>query len=231
MLTGSLINAGTVLLGSSVGALLGDHLPESLRRSLRLVIGLFTLLLGLQMGLQSKNPIILLSSLFLGAFLGEILQIDHRLSRAGKWIEDHLGGQGGGGEAIIGPFIVFCIGPFTLLGCLREGLTGDYSLLLTKSLLDGFSSIGFSASLGWKVLLSAVPLFLFQGGLSLTAGGLQHWMTSSVKAELFGTGGVTLLGLALHLLELKTVRVANLLPALFFAPLLAYGWEHSPWSR
>lgn len=231
MLTGSLINAGTVLLGSSIGALLGDHLPEGLRRSLRLVIGLFTLLLGLQMGLQSKNPVILLSSLFLGAFLGEALQMDHRLSQAGKWMENRFGGQGNGGEAIVGPFVVFCIGPLTLLGCLREGLTGDYSLLLTKSLLDGFSSMGFAASLGWKVLLSAIPLFLFQGGLSLTAGGLQHWMTASVKAELFGTGGVILLGLALHLLDLKAIRVANLLPALLFAPLLAYGWEHSPWSR
>lgn len=221
-MVGTLINTGAVLAGSAVGALFGSRLPPRLHETLGHVIGLVTLLIGAKMALGTKNEAIVLGSLLLGAMVGESLDLEGRLEAFGSAVERQLGAARGAGfgVAFITPTLLFCVGPLTLMGCIRDGLKGDSSLLLTKSVLDGCSSVAFAAALGWKVAASAVSVFVIQGGLTLGAAQLSQILTPRMTEELFATGGVILLGMGLRLLEVKRIRVANLLPALLIGPLI-----------
>jgi uncharacterized membrane protein YqgA involved in biofilm formation len=223
---GTLINTASVVAGGVVGRAVGSRLPPRLRETLMHVIALVTLVLGAEMALRTRNPLILLGSLALGGALGELLHIEDGIDRLGQAAERRLGGQGEGApgafaRGFVTTSILFCVGPLTLLGCLRDGLQGDYSLLATKSTLDGIAALAFASALGWGVLLSAVTVLVVQGSLTLGARQLEGLLGDpALQAELFAAGGVMMLGLGLRLLELRAIRVANLLPALMLAPLL-----------
>jgi uncharacterized membrane protein YqgA involved in biofilm formation len=225
---GTVINVGTVVAGAVAGKLIGDRLPPRMRETVMHVIALMTLVIGAGMSLKSQNPLILLGSLVLGALTGEALRIENGIHQLGEVAERRLGGQAGPQESpgdfargFVTTSILFCVGPMTLLGCLQDGLHGDYQLLAIKSLLDGISAIAFASALGWGVLLSAGTVLIVQGGLTLGARALSPLVgDAAMQAELFAAGGVMMLGLGFRLLELKQIRVANLLPALVYAPLL-----------
>ncbi len=187
------------------------------------VIALVTLVIGADMALKTRNPLVLLLSLVLGAVTGELLHIEDRINRLGALAEQRLAKPGDGDFArgFITTSILFCVGPMTLLGCLNDGLRGDYRLLAIKSTLDGVSAIAFASALGWGVLLSAGTVLVVQGALSLGAHALAPLLSDPAgQAELFAAGGVMMLGLGLRILELKPIRVGNMLPALLYAPLL-----------
>ena len=223
---GTLINVATVVAGSVVGRAIGNRLPERVRETVMHVIGLMTLALGVGLVVKTRNELVVLLALLLGAITGELLHIEDGIRRLGEWAEHRLTGKRDGGDFVRGfvtTSILFCVGPMTLLGCFQDGLTGDYRLLAIKSTLDGISSIAFASALGWGVLLSAVTVLVVQGGLTLGARWLQSSLSNpGVQAELFATGGVMMLALGLRLLEIKPIRVGNLLPALVYAPLLVY---------
>jgi len=222
-LVGTLINVGTVVLGTLVGRAIGQRLPERVRESVMHAVGLLTLVLGVEMALKTRNPLILLGSLALGALTGEALQIERRIDGLGALAERWLAGGETGefARGFVTTSILFCVGPMTLLGCLNDGLRGDYRLLATKALLDGISAVAFASALGWGVLLSAVTVLLIQGSLTLGARALEPFLRSeAIQAEVFAAGGVMMLALGLRLLELKQIRVANFLPALLWAPAL-----------
>jgi uncharacterized protein len=195
------------------------------------VIALITLVIGVQMVLKSQNTLLLLLALVFGGATGELLQIERGIERLGQWAErrltrgaDHSEG-GDFARGFVLTSILFCVGPMTLLGCLRDGLEGDYQLLAVKATLDGISAVAFASALGWGVLLSAVTVLVVQGGLTLGAHALAPLLANeAAKSELFAAGGVMMLGLGIRLLELKPIRVANLLPALAYAPLLVMLW-------
>ncbi len=222
---GTLINTGAILTGATVGTLFGSRLSARLHETLGHVIGLITLFLGMKMAWDTKNAALLLVALLLGALVGEGLDLEGRLEAFGALLERRLGSKGGVGfgVAFITPTLLFCVGPMTLMGCIADGLRGDYSILLTKSILDGFSSVAFAAAMGGAVAASAGAVLVTQGGLTLAAGSLAAALTPAMSRELFATGGVILIGLGLRLLEVKRVRVANLLPALLWAPILVAG--------
>jgi uncharacterized membrane protein YqgA involved in biofilm formation len=152
------------------------------------------------------------------------------LEGTGEWLERKLEQypfltRGDFTRGFITASLVFCVGPMAVLGALQDGLTGDYSLLAIKSVLDAFASLAFAASLGMGVTFAALSLLLIQGSLTLGASLLQHVLTDVMIAELSAVGGVLLLGLGLAMLEIKQIKVANFLPALLFAPLLVYLWS------
>jgi uncharacterized membrane protein YqgA involved in biofilm formation len=191
--------------------------------------------MGLQMFLKTQNPLIVLGALLIGTLLGEWLGIENGLQALGQFLEQRFArdNEAGASNRFMRGFLtaslLYCIGPMTIVGSINDGLTGDYNLIAVKSILDGFASIAFASSLGIGVLFSAVPVFVVQGGISLTAMQLGHFMSISVAAtdpkilELTATGGVILVGLAIsRLLEMKPIRVGNMLPALIVAPLI--GW-------
>ncbi|HIC89401.1 MAG TPA: DUF554 domain-containing protein [Anaerolineae bacterium] len=230
-MTGTFLNIATVVIGSLIGSALGNRLPDRMRETVMDGLGLMTLAVGLNMAIGTHNILIPLFSVLLGGVLGEWWHIETHLEAAGRWLERRFGDTLGNTDersvtrAFVTASLVFCVGPLSVLGPIQDGLTGDYSLLAIKSLLDGFASLAFAASLGPGVILSVVTIFLYQGGLSLGAGVLATALGSVTREtpwviEMTATGGVLILGISLILLDLKRIRVANLLPAIVIAPAI-----------
>jgi len=228
-LTGTLINVATVLVGTLVGTLLGSRLPDRIRETLMHGLGLVTLVVGMAQGLEAFRPplsevtrgavLVVLGSVLVGGVLGELLRIQRGLDRAGEALKARFGrGQARFTEGFVVASLVFCVGPLTILGAIQDGLTGDYQLLAIKSLLDGFAALAFASVLGWGVGFSVITILVYQGALSLSASALAGAFSDAMIAAMSAVGGVLILGIALRLLELREVRVANLLPALVLAP-------------
>ena len=184
-------------------------------------IGLVTLLVGVQGFLRFDNPLVPLTSVILGLVVGEFLDLNGRLKRFGDALERRFS-KGGSpvSRAFVTTSLLFCVGPLTFLGSLQDGISGDYDLLALKSALDFVASLSFASVLGWGVLLSAGSVLVVQGGLTLAGALFGTFMTETMILAMTSTGGVLLLGLGLGLLELRDIRVANMLPALLFAPLI-----------
>jgi len=218
---GTAINVVAVLVGGGVGTLAGAWLPRRMRETAMQGIGLVTLLIGVQSFLEFDNPLVPLVSVVLGLVIGEALNIEGALERFGDYLQARFSkGESPVSRAFVTTSLLFCVGPLTVLGSLEDGLTGDYGLLVLKSALDLVASLSFASVLGWGVLLSAGTVLVVQGTLTLSAGLLEGVVTEQMVLAMTATGGVLILGLGLMLLELKEVRVANMLPALLIAPLL-----------
>lgn len=230
-MTGTILNIITVLIGGTLGMLFGARLPERLKLTVVAAMGLFTVAIGIQMFLKTENPIIVLGGLLIGALLGEWWRIEDGLQNLGAWLEKRFAGGGDGsnpgyrGNRFVRGFLtsslLFCVGPMTILGSIQDGLTGDYSLLAVKSVLDGFAALAFASTLGMGVLFSTLVILVYQGGLTLLAAQVQAIVTSPMMNEMTAAGGVILIGLALSsLLEIKKIRAGNFLPALVITPLI-----------
>jgi len=240
-MTGTIINIIAVLAGSGLGITIGNRLPDKIHETILRGIGLVVLVLGMQLALTTQNPLIVLASIGVGGVLGEWWNIDGGLKRLGAWLEARFNPEtpvpgvpgvnknaAGDEESIvkfIGGFVtaslVFEVGPLTILGSIQDGLKGDYRLLAIKSMLDFFTSLALSSSLGIGVAFSALTILVYQGALALLAGQAQALLTPDMQTEMFATGGVMLLGLGIgSLLEIKPIRTANFLPALILAPLI-----------
>jgi uncharacterized protein len=230
-LSGTLLNAATVLVGATLGLLIGKRLPERIHESLFGVLGLFTLLIGLLDAFATKNPLVVLGALLLGVLVGEALDLEGRLNNFGDRVQKLLARPGSRvSEAFVTSSLVFCVGPLSILGPLANGLSGDITDLAIKAVLDGFGAIAFAAALGWGVYLSIGVILLYQGGIALGAQVLAPVLGphSPAVVELTATGGLILVAIGLKLLKIRDLRVANLLPALLFAVLLATALSFAP---
>lgn len=213
--TGTIINIATVLIGGTLGLLLRRSFPEKIRTIVFQGLGLCTLLIGMQMALQVKDPLILIFSILLGGILGELIQLDRKIEQLSNTFKAKLKFKDQGfTEGLVTAFLIFCIGSMTIVGALNEGISGDRSLLLTKSMLDGFTAIALASTFGVGVLFSVIPMLIFQGGLTVFASQFQELFSPILLAQLTATGGVLILGIGLNLLEIKDIKVINLLPAL-----------------
>jgi uncharacterized membrane protein YqgA involved in biofilm formation len=227
-MTGTLLNIATVLLGGVIGLLFGARIPDPLKSTVISGMGLFTAAMGVQMFLNTENPLIVLGALLIGTLLGEWWRIEDGLQNLGKFLEQRFSKEGEDGSNKFGrgfltASLLFCVGPMTILGSIQDGLKGDYNLLAVKSVLDGFASLAFASTLGAGVMFSTIIILIYQGGISLLAAQLDAIVTPSMMNELTATGGVILLGLAFSsLLEIKKIRVGNMLPGLAIAPLIVW---------
>ena len=225
-MTGTLINTAAVLLGTAIGLLVGGRLTAGIQERVVLGLGLVTLVLGVDNALEwdHTSPLIVMGGVLLGGIAGEAIGIERRLAQLGDAIQARVarGGPSRVSEGFVTASLLFCVGPLTVLGSIQDGLTGDYDLLVTKSLLDGFASIAFAATLGWGVGLAAVTVLLIQGGISLGAAPFDSVLGegSDALAALTSAGGILIIGISLKLLGVKDVKVGNYLPALVFAPCL-----------
>ncbi|MGE5775390.1 MAG: DUF554 domain-containing protein [Chloroflexota bacterium] len=227
-MTGTLINVAAILIGGTLGLIFGSRIPEKLKETVIAGMGLFTGALGLQMFLKTENSLVVLGAILIGTLLGEWWRIEDGLRWLGEFLEKRFSrAEDDGSNKFVRGFLtaslLFCIGPVAILGSIQDGLTGDYNLLVVKSVLDGFASIAFASTLGIGVLFSALIILVYQGGISLLAVQLNSFVTASMMNELTATGGVLLVGVAVsNLLEIKKVRVGNMLPALAIAPLIVW---------
>jgi uncharacterized membrane protein YqgA involved in biofilm formation len=227
-MTGNFINLIAILAGSAIGVFFGKHLSENLKSTVISGMGLFTLAVGLQMFLKTENALIVLGALIFGAILGEWWQVEDSLQHLGIWLEKRLSGSSEGGSSrfvrgFLTASVLYCTGPMAILGSISDGLRGDYTTLSIKSVLDGFLSVAFASTLGIGVAFSALPVFIYQGSISLLAAQLNAIVTNTMMNEMTATGGVLLMGIGVSsMLELKKIRVGNFLPALAIAPIIVY---------
>jgi len=228
-MTGTIINIITVILGSILGLFFGSKLPERVRDTVLSVLGLFTLALGIQMFLQTSNALIVLAALLIGAILGEWWRIEDRLENFGDQLRNTFSRSFKNQdlsrfvEGFLTASILFCVGPIAILGSIQDGLTGDYSLLATKAVMDGFAALAFASTMGIGVAFSSLILLVFQGGLSLLATQVQGTVTPAMISEMSATGGVILAGIAIsNILNIRKIHTGNFLPALILAPLFVF---------
>ena len=218
-----IVNTITVLLGSTVGLLFKKGIPQKLSDAVMLGIGLCTLYIGISGTLKGENTIVLILSMVLGAIVGTALDIDGAINRLGGWIEHRFSRKGekvSVAQGFVTACLLFCVGAMTIVGSLNAGLTGDYEMLLTKSVLDLISSAMLSVSLGIGVMFAAAFVFAFQGSLVLLAGLLQPLLTASAINEIICAGSLLIVGLGLNLMGITKIKVADYLPAIVIAPIL-----------
>lgn len=235
---GTLLNVTTVLAGSAIGLLVGHRLPQRTRDVVTDGLGLVTLMIAAlstaavldgafvaEVG-DSATVLVVLGSLLLGGIAGSLLHVEARLEAFGGVLQRRLL-RGSGGESrrrfvegFVTASLLFCVGPLTILGSLSDGLGLGYEQLAVKSVLDGFASIAFAATLGWGVMASALVVLVVQGGLTLLGLLVGDVLSDGAVAAITATGGLLLVGVALRLLRLKPLPVGDLLPALLVAPVL-----------
>lgn len=238
---GTIVNVATVLLGATVGVLLGNRLPERTRDLVTDALGLVTLLIAGTSAMavldddladrvgDSAPMLIVLGSLLIGGIAGSLLRLESRVESLGGWLQSRLSSDSGSVErhrfveGFVVASLVFCTGPLTILGSLNDGLGNGADQLFLKAALDGFAAIAFAASFGWGVAASAVTVVAIQGSLTLLGLALGDVLPDAHLAAITATGGLLLVGVALRLLRIREIPVADLLPALLVAPVLVAG--------
>ncbi|HBD09491.1 MAG TPA: DUF554 domain-containing protein [Syntrophobacteraceae bacterium] len=223
-MVGTIINVAAVAFGSVVGAAIGNRLPDRIRTTVLQGLGLITTTIGLQMALQTRNILVVLGAVLVGGIIGELLRIHDGLERLGGFLQSVLarGGSSQFSEGFVTASLLFCIGPMAILGSIQDGLTGDYQLLTVKSILDGFASIAFAASLGWGVGCAALSVLCYQGAITLLANMLERLLAEPMVLEMTATGGILIMGIGIKLLNIRDIRLASFLPALVLAPLIVF---------
>jgi len=224
--TGTFINVGTILLGTLLGTVFGARLRAGFQERVLAGLALVVLVIGVENALawdtgHPRTTLCVLGGVLLGGLVGEAIGIEDRLKRLGDSIQARSGGDRVA-EAFFTASLLFCVGPLTVVGAINDGLRGDYELLATKSVLDGFAAIALSAALGPGVAFAAITVLVIQGGISLAAGLFDSVLAegSEALAALTSAGGVLIIGISLRLADIRDVKVGNFLPALVLAPAL-----------
>ena len=219
---GTLVNAAGVLLGSGLGLLIKKNIPSKYQQTLMQGLALTVGLIGLQMAFKTQNIMTVIVSVVIGSLVGEWMDIDRRLNQAGQWLGKKVGSQYGDvGQGFVTASLVYCVGAMAILGSIQEGLTGDASTIYAKSMLDSISSVIFSSGMGIGVAFSSISILLYQGSITLLAGLLHNVISDNAIREMTAVGGLLIVGLSLIMLEIKTIKVANMLPAIFVAAFIA----------
>jgi hypothetical protein len=218
---GTLINAATIVVASIAGIAIGSRMGENLRKSLMNALGLPVMLIGLSMALKMENFLIITASIMLGTATGELVKIETHLENFGKRVEERFKG-GRFAEGFVTSTLLYCVGSMAIVGPIQEGLTGDYSILLAKSMLDGVASIALASTLGIGVAFSSISVLIYQGVFTSLASFISPYMSEHVVNELTATGGLLIFAIGINLLEIRKIRVGNMLPSLLFAPVLAF---------
>jgi uncharacterized membrane protein YqgA involved in biofilm formation len=241
---GTIINTVAVLVGGTLGTVLGARLPERVRETVVHGLGLVVLAIGIHLSFKTTEILIVLGSVLLGGILGELLRIEDRINAIGRWIEQKTARNNKTETAqpeapshptttrFSGAFLtaslVFCVGPMAILGSFQDGLNDNYEILAIKSALDFFAAMAFASTMGPGVIAAALTVAVYQGALTAGAGWVSGALTDRMIAEMTAAGGVLMLAIGLGLLELKKIRIGNLLPAIVIAPIIVAVIEWMP---
>lgn len=218
---GTIINSITIVFASLIGIFIGDRLNDRIRLALMQALGLVVAIIGIDMALKTQNILIVIASVLLGTAIGEVLGIEDWLNRVGSRLERKFS-KSKFAEGFVTSTLLFCVGSMAIVGPIQEGLTGDTSILMAKSMLDGISSIALSSTLGIGVLFSSIAVFIYQGSITILSRFIEPFVNQTIVDELTATGGVLIMAIAIKLLNLKDLRAGNMLPALFVAQVITY---------
>lgn len=221
-MTGTFVNTGAVVAGSLLGVMIGKRLPDRIKTIVMQALGLSVILIGLQMSLSGTRPLLVIASILLGAVTGELLDIEGHIAAIGEWLKRRFRSESSTFvQGFVTASVLYCTGAMVIVGSIRDGTVGDPSILYVKSLLDGVASIAFASSLGLGVAFSALSVFVVQGAITLLASQLIFLQNPGVIESVTATGGLLILGIGINILEIKQIRVGNLVPALVYAILAA----------
>ncbi|MFZ5354330.1 MAG: DUF554 domain-containing protein [Bacillota bacterium] len=216
ILLGSIVNAITIIAGGIIGSLAKKGLPERFSNLIISGMGLFTLVLGIMFALRTKEPMIVVISIVIGALIGELIDIEKKLDSLGNYVQSKLKGfKGNFSQGFVTSSLLFCVGSMAIMGSLQSGLSNNHDTLLTKSIMDGVISIVFASTMGIGVAASAVPVFIYQGTITLLASVIAPYLSEAMIIEMTASGGILLMGVGINILELKKIKVGNMLPAIF----------------
>ncbi|WP_431028519.1 DUF554 domain-containing protein [Lysinibacillus sp. LZ02] len=229
ILLGSFLNALFIIMGALIGRVF-RNIPEKMKETALSIIGLAVAVLGIQMGFESDNFVIVIISLVIGTALGEWFDLDRMFNRFGQWVESLLTrgkdkkSNSSIAEGFVTASLIFVIGSMAILGALDSGLRNDHDVLITKGIIDGFTSIILASTLGIGVLLSAVPVFIYQGAIALLAGAISVYIPEAALdlfiREMTATGGIMIMAIGLNIAGLTKIRIANLLPSIIIVGVI-----------
>lgn len=225
VLLGTIVNGVCIIVGSLLGKLL-HRIPEKLKGTVLHAIGLAVMVLGLQMGFKSGNFLIVILSLVFGAVIGELLALEDKLNQLGKWLERKIdsSNQGSIAEGFVNATLIFVIGAMAIIGALDSGIRGDHDVLYTKAIIDGFTALILTTTLGIGVIFSVIPVVIYEGIIALFATQIDHFvpkeiMDSFIK-EMTATGGIMIFAIGLNITGITKIRVANLLPGILVVAII-----------
>lgn len=225
VLLGTIVNGICIVIGSLLGKLL-HKIPERVKGTIMYAIGLAVIVLGLQMGLKSEHFLIVILSLVFGAVIGEMTMIEEKLNKLGNWLEKRVGSneQGNISEGFVTATLIFVIGAMAIIGALDSGIRGDHNVLYTKAIIDGFTALILTTTLGIGVIFSAIPVFLYQGLIAIFATQIDRVipdaLMNSFIVEMTSTGGIMIVAIGLNIAGITKIRVANLLPGILVVAII-----------
>lgn len=219
---GTIVNTLAIIAGSLLGIVFRGGIPNKYQVTIMQALSLAVILIGLKMAFKTDAILLVIFSLVIGSILGEFLRIEERLENLGKRLETKFAKSGNGiAKGFVVASLVYCVGSMAIVGSMESGLTGNHQTLFAKSALDGLSSIIFASTFGIGVLFSSISVFLYQGIITLTASLMKPFLIPPVINQMSGVGGLLIMAIGFNLLEIKIIKVGNMLPAIFI-PLIYY---------
>ncbi len=179
-------------------------------------IGLAVVLIGIKTALNTDAILIVIISFVIGSIIGELIRIEDRLDQFGDWIGKKFSKNSTGiSKGFVTASLLYCVGAMAIIGSMESGLTGNHQTLFAKSILDGIGSVIFASTLGIGVIFSAVSVFIYQGIITLTASSIKPFLLPEVVSQMSAVGGLLIFAIGLGLLEIKKIKIGNMLPAIF----------------
>lgn len=221
-LLGTIVNTIAIVAGSVLGLLFRGGIPKAYNQTVMQAMGLAVILIGFKSALQVDDFLLVIFSLAIGSVLGEGLKIEAHLERLGQWLQRRFAVAGDGiAHGFVTASLLFCVGSMAIVGALESGLSGNHQTLFAKSVLDGITAIIFASTFGIGVIFSAVAVFLYQGLITLTASFMREFLVPATISQMSAVGGLLIIAIGFNMLEIKRIRVGNMLPAIFL-PLVYF---------
>ena len=220
---GTLVNVAAVIVGSLLGLLLRKGFPEKMKNTVTTGMGLCVILIGMQGALGTENVLLVILSIVMGSIIGSLLKIEERLDKLGLSLQKKFAAKDGNdhfAEGFVNATLIYCVGAMAIVGSIDSGLRGNHDTLFAKSLLDGVMSIALASTMGIGVMLSAVAVLIYQGGIALLAQLVEPLMTEVMITEMSAVGGVLIMGIGFNLFRKEHIPVGDMLPAIFLPILL-----------
>ncbi|QTA79713.1 DUF554 [Desulfonema limicola] len=213
---GTIVNTFAIIAGSLLGIALKGGVPARFMTTIMQAISLAVIIIGIKGALKSDEILLIIFSLAIGSFIGELIGIEEYLEKLGNWLEKKFAGSGDGiSKGFVAASLLFCVGSMAIVGSMESGLAGNHQTLFAKSILDGVASIVFASSMGIGVIFSAVSVFLYQGFITITASLIKPYLIPEVVAQMSAVGGLLIMAIGINMLEIKKLKIGNMLPAIF----------------
>lgn len=219
---GTIVNSLAIIAGALLGIVLKKGIKDEYKTTIMDGIGLTVIIIGIMGGIKSENIILVIASIVIGSLIGEIIGIENKLDQLGDKLQKSFGGRDSNfSKGFVTASLVYCVGAMAIVGSLESGIQGNHQTLFAKSILDGISAIIFSSTLGIGVAFSALPVFIYQGTITLLANSVKDLLTPEVINEMSAVGGILITAIGINILEIKKIKVGNMLPGIFI-PIIYY---------